>query len=322
MSMERSRPSYELEASIARAYASTFIARFDRYALQKRSKRGYWQCPKPLTSELISAHFRGDQTLGAYAVDIDGMAHWICFDADNADNFELLKKVARNLQNDGFQGYLEQSSRGGHFWLFLPLLKAQDAQRLGTQLAVEAGLPAFKDGELELYPKSPLSFVRLPLGIHQKTGKRYFFITPSGEPLAPTIREQVKLLTTPQRLTEAFIAYLLSKAPEKIEILPSPSFEQLRDAQGEVLSEVLKSRISVYDFVSQFVNLDGRGRGLCPFHDDREKSFSVHPTGNYWRCFAGCGGGSIIDFWMRWRSAHGQDGSFTSTVKDLKDLLL
>lgn len=21
---------------------------------------------------------------------------------------------------------------------------------------------------------------------------------------------------------------------------------------------------------------------------------------NYWSCFAGCGGGTIIDFWMRW----------------------
>ena len=51
------------------------------------------------------------------------------------------------------------------------------------------------------------------------------------------------------------------------------------------------------------------------------RRFSVDREGNYWHCFAGCGGGSIIDFWMKWRETHGQDADFTSAVKDLAEML-
>ena len=36
----------------------------------------------------------------------------------------------------------------------------------------------------------------------------------------------------------------------------------------------------------------GRGCGLIDLHP----SFGVNTEGNYWHCFAGCGGGSVIDF--------------------------
>jgi DNA primase len=39
-------------------------------------------------------------------------------------------------------------------------------------------------------------------------------------------------------------------------------------------------------------------KGLCPFHPDRSPSLSIHngPRGVRWLCFAGCGGGDVIDF--------------------------
>lgn len=36
------------------------------------------------------------------------------------------------------------------------------------------------------------------------------------------------------------------------------------------------------------------GKARCPFHEDRNPSFSV--KGERWRCFAGCGGGDVLDF--------------------------
>lgn len=36
------------------------------------------------------------------------------------------------------------------------------------------------------------------------------------------------------------------------------------------------------------------GKALCPFHDDRNPSFSV--KGARWICFAGCGSGDLVDF--------------------------
>lgn len=84
----------------------------------------------------------------------------------------------------------------------------------------------------------------------------------------------------------------------------------------------IMNAITVFEFVGRYVELDQEGRGLCPFHDDRRASFSVSRDGNYWHCFAGCGGGSIIDFWMRWRAKNGQDSSFVATITDLARMLL
>lgn len=38
---------------------------------------------------------------------------------------------------------------------------------------------------------------------------------------------------------------------------------------------------------------------------------------DYWHCFAGCGGGSVIDFWTEWRGC-----DFGMAVRELAELLL
>jgi DNA primase len=69
---------------------------------------------------------------------------------------------------------------------------------------------------------------------------------------------------------------------------------------GELpLWEKVKQTITVEDLVSQFVDLNAKGIGKCPFHEDDNPSFSVNVNENYWNCFSGCGGGSVIDFWMK-----------------------
>lgn len=44
---------------------------------------------------------------------------------------------------------------------------------------------------------------------------------------------------------------------------------------------------------------NGKLKGLCPFHDDTTPSLSVTTSKGLWNCFAGCGGGSVIDFIMK-----------------------
>ena len=50
------------------------------------------------------------------------------------------------------------------------------------------------------------------------------------------------------------------------------------------------------------VELRGRGRvrqGVCPFHEEREGSFTVYGDTERWYCF-GCGqGGDVLDFLQR-----------------------
>jgi len=39
--------------------------------------------------------------------------------------------------------------------------------------------------------------------------------------------------------------------------------------------------------------------GLCPFHNEDTPSFAIYPATNTWNCFAGCGGGDVISFYMK-----------------------
>jgi DNA primase len=90
--------------------------------------------------------------------------------------------------------------------------------------------------------------------------------------------------------------------------------------EGVTLSERIKASVAVLEFVSQYVDLKPTASGavgLCPFHDDHHPSFGVNEEGNYGNCFAGCGGGSVIDFWMKWRGC-----DFTIAGRELSKMVL
>jgi hypothetical protein len=308
----------ELNREVIHSYAETFISRFDRYPQQNRNG-SYYAVHAPLTLNHIEQHLQGHITLGAYALDSNSYAHWVCFDADDETERDGLCALSHDLAEGYIPSYLELSRRGMHLWLFTDSLPGQDARRFARQLISGRGIDT-----VEIYPKQNMlrtgsgSLVRFPLGIHRKTNHRYHFIDLDGQPLASTIREQVQLLAHPQRIPPAFIASVLAAAPEPKPLPSPPPFEgkYIRIVGNEV-SDRIKNRISVYDFVSQFVQLDRGGRGLCPFHDDHQESFSVHQDQNFWHCFAGCEGQTVIDFWMQWRRV-----DFKQAVKELAAILL
>jgi hypothetical protein len=162
----------------------------------------------------------------------------------------------------------------------------------------------------------PGSLIRLPFGVHRLTSRRYGFVTPGGEPLAPTIRQQIARLAAPKIVSEAaFESYQSFSSPKALEQLP-----RVQDAPTGAISEKIKTSISVLEFVSRYVDLkptDSGAVGLCPFHDDHHPSFAVNADGDYWCCFAGCGGGSIVDFWMKWRGC-----DFKTAVAELAKMIL
>jgi DNA primase len=96
--------------------------------------------------------------------------------------------------------------------------------------------------------------------------------------------------------------------------------EPLTAPEGATRSEWVKASVTVLEFVSQYVGLKPTASGaigLCPFHDDHHLSFGINVEGSYWHCFAGCGGGSVIGFWMRWRKC-----DFTTAVRELAEMVL
>ena len=181
-------------------------------------------------------------------------------------------------------------------------------------------------GSLELFPKQtqlaggPGSLIRLPFGVHRKSDRRYGFYLPDGQPLAPTLREQIHLLETPKTVSTGIVERFTCDAPARKQPLSMSSqekqLEETNDVQPPVF-ERIKQAITVRDFVGQYVDLSLNGSGLCPFHNDHVESFSVHNGQNYWKCFACEKSGSIIDFWMYYREC-----DFNTAVTQLANMLL
>jgi len=306
-----------------RRFARMFIPRQDCYPLQTEDGR-YITLQRHFELDYVQAHLKGMLTLGAYALDARSQARWLCLDADTPEQWAELLKMTRDLREDGVTAYLEPSRRGGHLWLFFSPTPGATVRQFGQNLVGRYDLAG-----IELFPKQaelktgPGSLVRLPLGRHRLTGQRYHFVTLDGDPIAPTVRAQVRLLSSPQIVPPAYMRDVTAEQSSRAELPEKPFFPEARpQPTGVTLSERLKNAISVYDFVGRYVDLDERATGFCPFHDDQHRSFGVNRAQNFWHCWAGCGGGSLIDFWMKWREREGLDASFGATIKALADMLL
>jgi hypothetical protein len=309
----------ELAPELLQAFTAAFINRFDCYPIQN-SDGSYSRIQQPLTLPIVEQHIRGRFTIGAYALDERSRAKFLVLDADDDDDWTKLLTLAHDFEEQGLPVYREASSRGGHLWMFAHAMPGKDIRRFGKWLLTKYELEG-----MEIYPRQDElrtgvgSLIRLPLGYHRKLDppKRFGFIDASGQPLAPTIREQLAILSKPKRLPRAYIKEALSHIPEPKPVSPTPQFTKRGEIMGDTPSEKIKNAVSVAEFVSQYVDLDRNGRGLCPFHDDHRMSLAVHPERNFWHCFAGCEGQTVIDFYMKW---HGVD--FKTAVKDLAKQLL
>lgn len=324
-----------LEPAVLQAFMALFFPRPDVHARQQADGR-YRYYPEPVTADLVIAHLRGEVTLGTYTLTRDSQAWWVVIDADREADWHQIRQAAPTVE---FPLYLEQSRRGGHVWVFLETpVAAQPARRFGQAVVERLGIT---NHDIEVFPKQdklvgdgPGLLIRLPFGYHRKVkvpgqpGKRFYFQTLEGQPLASTISQQLALLAYAQRVPHSVFEVLVADIPvETTRPLPAPTTAfQLNEVDAAApVSERIKQAISVPEFVSWYVVLDERGSGFCPFHEDRHRSFGVSEQGNYWSCFARCcepPGGSIIDFWMHWRErVLGLDGSFTATIADLASML-
>lgn len=301
--------------------AMRFVQRWDLQARQLADGR-YLCIHKPLKTEYLFAHLRGDITLGTYILSKKNLARFIVFDDDDPQGFDRLAHLAVSIDKEQVPGYLEGSRRGGHLWIFFSnAVRSREARSFGKKLLRQHQLE-----NVELFPKQdqlvsgPGSLIRMPFGIHKLSGERYGFFYPDGSPIAPTLGEQIHMLSAPQTVPdgafESFLAYESSKQSHA-------ALNRLSEST-DTLSERIKASISVHEFVSKYVDLKPTGNGaigLCPFHKDQRPSFGVNEQGNYWHCFAGCGGGSIIDFWSKMREKQGLDPGFISTISELAEML-
>lgn len=256
-----------------------FINRDDLFAKQTPDGR-YFLVRQSLAPRQMYLHLRGDFTMGTYVLNHDNQAKYVVLDAD--DTIEGIARVQHELAKIGIPAYLETSRRGGHLWFFFePKISGNQARGFGLAICREFDL------DLEVFPKQaqlangPGSLIRVPFGIHRKSGIRYEFVGMG------TLRQQVEALCHPQTV-----------APELV------AKHQFQEPRKEYLISRLARDIPIAEFIGQYVTLQPVASGfvgLCPFHRDKVPSFGINVPGNYWHCFAGCGGGNVVNFWMRWR---------------------
>jgi|GEM_PF-1725373 len=173
--------------------------------------------PTPLNDARLAQHLRGEITLGAYQLRHNDTAGWLCMDVDAKRDDDQTrshaKKVARllyaKLRQLGLPTYIELTgSKGYHIWLFCPEgCPAVDLKRLGEWVvcSIYEECGEFAGVEVEVFPKqaslsSPDDYgnlVKVPLGIHKRTGQRCVFVDEGLQP----IQDQVSYLTAIQTVT-------------------------------------------------------------------------------------------------------------------------
>ncbi len=272
------------------------VGRRSDYAIQLRDGR-YFRVQRPVTSTLLARHLAGKLCIGTYVRDDEGYCSFAVFDADQAEGIAVLCELQMKLGEQGFPAYLERSRRGGHLWLFF--------QQPSPAALVRAWLlPLANERHLELFPKQSSgqgigSLMRLPLGVHQRSGKRYPFLTSTLQPVAQTLPEQLQWLAQVQRVTPPPV----TMPPPRPSVAPDYNI----DASQPMRSiRDWNAAQNPFTLIGRYVTLGQNGTGHCPFREhheggrDEHSSFHVfyprRPGGKCWHCYAWDRGGTAFDF--------------------------
>jgi hypothetical protein len=236
-----------------------------------------------------------------------GVCSFAVFDADREDGLRCLADLQCKLAASGIPSYLEQSRRGGHLWVFLetPTL----ARVLRTWL-----LP-FCPAGVEFYPKQDEaagvgSLIRVPLGVHQLSGRRYPFVVSRAGQLVPVASRLLDTLAALKEIERA-------RVPQDL-LIASRQTERARSQTSQTTLSPIRwlSRSSTiadwcaeqdpFATIGHYVSLDRRGLGCCPFGEHHTGGRDVHPSfqvfepkhrgGNCWRCYTGDVSGNVFNF--------------------------
>jgi hypothetical protein len=306
---------HPLPRRLLTAWQRLIVNRSQPYALQQADGTYRWVY-EACTSQLLSAHLAGEITLALSSTDAQGTCRWLCLDADQADALSQLVALAGALAALGLPGLVEASRRGGHLWLLLAApTPAAAARQLVLHAVADLRAAGLQLPPLELYPDAASApgtlghAVRLPLGIHRLTGKRYPLFDAAGHPCAFTSIEaalrfvlawpQVSVVDMERRAAER-VRHTSLAADQGDTPVPLPA----RVGTHSPVIRWVDAQISPLDLLADLAPESamrpvGRGfLGWCPFHDDQAPDAAGRPGtpsfyvvldrrhGWSWRCFS------------------------------------
>jgi len=201
------------DADVAR-FASLFSGRENLYARQwfnpRKGISGYSPVEEPLTARVIRRHLFGDITVGVYPIRLDGTVVFMALDLDlTRAAMEWARRgrdeaaaVRRSLERAvelalaasrkaGLEPLVEDSGyKGRHLWFFF-----EQPERLGVVHALIRALVRSFEEEIpagigvETFPKQARrsgkgygNLIKLPLGVHRRTGRRAWLLDEKGKP--------------------------------------------------------------------------------------------------------------------------------------------
>jgi len=297
-----------IDNTLLETFATLFVGRRSDYALQRENGR-YVRVGARLNWAALRRHLGGTETIGTYVIDERGLCHVAVFDADRADGLSTLVELQGCLAHDGVPSSLELSRRGGHVWVVL-------ASRLPASVLRRWLLP-YCPADVEFYPKQDEgsgygSLVRLPLGVHRLTGRRYPFVTCKDG--------QVALVASSVSATLAWFATLEQAHVPGEAMMPALARPGAGQDQAPSLAKTpaLTSTVSLatihawcdaqdpFALIGRYVRLDRRGLGCCPFGEHHADGRDHHPSfrvyrprssgSSCWYCYVWRRGGNVFDF--------------------------
>jgi len=219
-----------------------FSGREGIYAKQIVNDKGkviYIPIKEPLKEETLLSHLKGEITVGIYLTRFDNTVNFTVIDIDLKKGFfekEINQIMIENALKKGYRLafkikeygekynipiYIEDSGyKGMHCWIFFSQpIKAKIARELSKFLIREIGeIP--QELSIEIFPKQDMiasealgSLIKLPLGIHRKTGKYSFFIDNNGNP----VRDQISFVVNFKKISLKEIDDILREGKLKVE---------------------------------------------------------------------------------------------------------
>ena len=211
-------------------FINIFSGRENAYARQwydGSNKAGYVPVKEALSFREMKNHLLGNTTLGIYPIDLDNQVKFIAIDFDvqkfaqyqllSDSNFakfvfngilEIANKLKALLNQSDIKSYLEFSGfKGYHLWIFLKeKIPASTAFFFVNKLRTHINIGKYPVS-VETFPKQSKvnpnqlgNLIKIPYGIHQKTGKRSFFLNDNNEPLTDINTINTVELTEPIKI--------------------------------------------------------------------------------------------------------------------------
>ncbi len=278
------------------AWRQLWVNRSRPYALQRGDGTYRW-VHQTLSDEVLRAHLAGELTLALSSTDARGWTRWACLDADATDALPQLLALRSAFAARDLPGLVEASRRGGHLWILLEELMPAVEARWAVVEAVEA---IRARGEIavpscELYPTTSVPGtlghpVRLPLGIHRLTGRRYALFDENGYPCAFTSTDSaLRFILDVPRVSATTIHRAWARFQDSSGARDAQGDEAYDDSEATELPAALPGHVGTTSAVIRWTDANvspldlltelapesamrrvGQGwLGWCPFHDDR-----------------------------------------------------